>query len=370
MINEIFFIRAVACISVVLIHGFGLTMVDFNVVDNPDMHLQHVGLAIAQILLMFGTPVFIFISEFIIAHKYKNKTPDGFLSKRVKFILLPYLAMGVLYTLVRASGDQLSNIEDLVILAVKVIIFGEFHGYFILVIFQFYLLHNVFVSRIVERFSAKQIIITSFFINVLYLGFFNFIEPASIFGGTNETLEFIWDRFSVLPFVAWVFYFVVAFYCGRNVNSFRKSLQKHKIIVLAATIVTAVIVLSFCYTGILTTITSKRFDILLYTVSITFFLFYIASKIKKTPKFLMIISQYSFGIYLLHPFFHTMVAQKLSLHEFSISNLAFNIILYLVIGVMLPIVSTFLLNKTVFGPYIIGKVGTHNKGVRVRRVTI
>ena len=62
--------------------------------------------------------------------------------------------------------------------------------------------------------------------------------------------------------------------------------------------------MTLAYTGILTPIQSKRVDIIFYTISLTFLFFYIASRMQNIPSFLIEVSKYSFGIYLLHPFFN------------------------------------------------------------------
>lgn len=57
-VKEIFFIRCISCLSVVMIHVLGITM--------------HSTSSMLMTLLMFSTPAFIFISEFLLSYSYPN----------------------------------------------------------------------------------------------------------------------------------------------------------------------------------------------------------------------------------------------------------------------------------------------------------
>ncbi|MFB8734669.1 hypothetical protein ACEQPO_14485 [Bacillus sp. SL00103] len=63
--------------SVVLIHAIAI-------LSSPQQS------SIFTALLMFSTPSFIFISEFLLAHAYPNGTPKGFMWKRIKAIFFPF----------------------------------------------------------------------------------------------------------------------------------------------------------------------------------------------------------------------------------------------------------------------------------------
>lgn len=73
-IKEIFMIRCISCLSVVLLHIISMVLM-----------LQAEALADIshtvdsfRTLLMFSTPAFIFISEFLLARSYPDGVPDGF----------------------------------------------------------------------------------------------------------------------------------------------------------------------------------------------------------------------------------------------------------------------------------------------------
>lgn len=65
-VKEIFFIRSISCLSVVLIHS--IAVITMNSQPMPTI----------ESILMFSTPSFIFLSEFLLAYSYPNGTPKGF----------------------------------------------------------------------------------------------------------------------------------------------------------------------------------------------------------------------------------------------------------------------------------------------------
>ncbi|WP_431802297.1 acyltransferase family protein [Halobacillus andaensis] len=355
LVNEIFLLRAFACLAVVVIHSINSVFANFGIRKVPEyMEINNV-LFVIQILLMFGTPMFVFISEFILANAYKGDAPKGFFLKRIKFILVPFLIIGLFSSLLAifqhdhvSTGTVLTTIYEQFLL-------GYFHGYFVLIIFQFYILHFIFRKYIEGRFQAKNIVMVSIMINVCYLAYYNFVEPVTKF------------PFHML-FLAWIGYFAIAFYCGSNFNKFKLQLIKYKKVIFAAPAVTGLIVLIFCYSGFLTFIQSKRVDIVFYTIALALFLFYIGMKLEKVPGFLIKISQYSFGIYLLHPFFQ-LILKNLFPDHYSLSNLVIYIITATTIGLIGPILSIITLNKFKFGPYIIGKIGIGSSPNKVKQLS-
>src|SRR5690625_6254027 len=68
------------------------------------------------------------------------------------------------------------------------IFLGESSIYFVLIIFQFYLLHML-CSKYLNRLSPKVVLPVAFLINFAYLGFFNFVEaPNHAFAARSEEL--------------------------------------------------------------------------------------------------------------------------------------------------------------------------------------
>lgn len=310
-----------------------------------------------RMLLMFGTPMFIFISEFVIAHAYKNGVPNDFLIKRIKYILIPYICMGILYTLAGLVNAQEFSMHSFLVGATYKLVLGDFHGYFILVIFQFYVLHVLFSKYLLNRFKMKQVIFITVLINTLHLILFDYIAPKITPFLSQYVFETLLYKLSYLPFTAWIGYFSIAYYCGTNYEKFKRVVMTSKPYIFIPVLILSVGIMEFLtLTGTNENISSKRTDVLLFTFCMIWSLFWFATKIKKVPKLIILISQYSFGIYLLHPFVHTLTLSFLRNIGFTLHPIIF-LVLICTIGLVGSILLTYVVNKLKLGKFIVGKIG-------------
>ncbi len=342
-INEIFLIRAVACIAVVVIHTLTVTIMNYEFSPQKEAPVRYV-----QLLLMFATPTFILISEILISHSYRNGTPNGFLKKRIKYILLPYLFVGTIYALYDFYIYSMPFLDFLLHLK-DILLLGRWHGYFILIIMQFYFLH-MFFQRYLSKASPLLILFIAAIINFTYLGIVNFVEP---FGLSNAS--YIWYDFSRIPFFGWLIYFTAAFYIGKDIERFRGVISKLRYVILLGVLLLGMVLIYLRSEKILTSISSNRVDVIAYTIFVLFILFMIGDKLKPVPRVIGIISQFSFGIYLLHPLFF----QVLNLYyskSGGVSLMTYGFTTFL-IGIIGPIVVTYLFNLTPLGAFTVGKIG-------------
>ncbi|MFK7692018.1 acyltransferase family protein [Paenibacillus sp. HJGM_3] len=340
---EMFVLRSVACLSIALLHAL------YRVYDGETSWVESIGL-----LLTFGTPVFVFISQFVLSFAYPAGTPAGFWSKRIKYILLPYVIFGTLYA--GLKGLDLAGREGLPLVGAvwyylwRHLLLGDFHGYFILVIFQFYALHMVF-QRLAGRLSPRRVLPVSFAINVAYLAFFNFTQP-----GDSAALHYIWDKMYWLFFPGWLFYFTGAYYLGRHERWFRDQLKRFRLAAYGLPVATGALVLLVNGQGWITAHSSKRIDMLLFASSMIVFLFAAASSMRRIPAVLEWISRYSFGIYLLHPLLLAVFAMAPA--SFGLRSLGvFSVALQFAGCVVGSALLMQLANRVPGGAYVVGRVG-------------
>ncbi|WP_176541140.1 MULTISPECIES: acyltransferase family protein [unclassified Bacillus (in: firmicutes)] len=342
LINEIFLMRSIACLSILLLHSLARAYEDENYMVN-----------LVRLLLTFGTPTFIFISEFILARSYPQELPANFWSKRIKFIMVPYVLFGTFYAFLKAfeqSGSFGNNfMGSFGQLLWRHILLGDYHGYFILVIFQFYLLHYFFHNNL-KRWKPSLVMGGALLINLLYLGFFNFVKPYP-----TEIGVYIWEKLYWIPFFGWLFYFTLAYYCGRNFLYFIGFLNKYSKMVIVSPIIIGLICLSLYHSKLIYSISSKRVDMIFFTTSMILLIYYIATKISIVPKFFVWISQYSFGIYLIHPVFLALMHVAFRKLSNEIQPLLLTG-LYFICSLLLSIACTFVLNKIPYGYYFAGKI--------------
>jgi membrane-bound acyltransferase YfiQ involved in biofilm formation len=343
VIDELFLLRAIACLSIVLLHSI------HRIYGDETMIIRMITL-----LMTFGTPTFVFISEFILSHSYPHSIPRHFWGKRISYILVPYVLFGIFYAGMKAVEASMTTgaplVQTFMELSLLHVLIGDYHGYFILIIFQFYLLHRWFQVYI-QRYSAKLVLGVSLVINLAYLGFFNFTDPMNI-----PYSSYIWSKLYWVPCLGWLFYFTLAYYCGRHYEVFKDHIRRNGQWIMAFLLVTAVIPLYLMQQGILKDISSKRVDMLFFTVAMSLFLFYIAIRLKEVPRWILTISRYSFGIYLFHPLFlavMVLITRRVPLLNENIIG----VIVMLVGSTLASIVTLHVLNKWSWGPYFAGKVG-------------
>lgn len=350
-VMEIYWLRVVSCLAVVLLHSVAQVMVDYTGSESSYKVLE-----VLTALLMFGTPVFIFISEFLISRRYTNGVPKGFLLSRMKILLIPYAILAFLYGYLTV-GEL--NIQMIKVSIISNIFLGSFVGYFILIIVQFYILHIV-MDKFLKRYSAKFILTIGLIINLAYLAYFNFAEPLNI-----PLNSYIWDRGYWLPFVGWIFYFLLGYYMGKNYEEVKIKIDKYIVSIAAVGLVSMISVITVAYYDVIH-LSSKRIDNILFTTCMILILIYVTSKIKELPYVVKIINNYSFSIYLIHLVFVKYLLSPLNSLNL---NILVHIGLLFVISIVLSIGVSFVLNQFKWGKYLIGKPYEikNIRGVRLKK---
>ncbi|TMV47511.1 hypothetical protein FE783_21150 [Paenibacillus mesophilus] len=346
LIPEMFVLRSVACLCLVFRNSMNRAFPESSLLGN-----------FFELLLTFGTPAFIFISEMILAYTSRDSIDKAFWSKRLRFILAPYFLFGAVYALMKSSQIWLASgevtFETLISFLWRHVLIGDYHGYFILIVFQFYVMHK-YMQKLDTAYSPAAVLGVSLLINVGYLGFFNFVPAPG-----NPILHYVWERFYWIPFPGWLFYFAAAYYCGSRYEKFKELLAKYGKWSWAAVPATAL----FCFISLqqqwIPGVSSKRIDMIFFTISAIFLICYAVMRIRKIPSFLVGISNYSFGIYLLHPMFLAFMFVPLQMFP-SIRSNWFTVLLLFLGSAGCSIVLTYILNRTKWGPYIVGKVGVRN----------
>lgn len=239
--------------------------------------------------LLFATPIFILLSETLISKNYPNKLPNSFFRKRIKYILIPYIFIGLLVSY-RSSNKDITSFLEVVY---NKVILGDWYGFFVIVIFQFYILHWL-LAKYLSRINPIAPLIISFLISFFHIyGYVNNIEYK----------EFVFTKY---PFsyrthiFVWLFYFIVAFYFGQYYERIVSYLNDKVWIPIIAVITTYLIVINNVINHGYTTVASDRYDMLLYSVSVFFLLIILIRKFNYNSSSLLMLSHFSYFIYLSH----------------------------------------------------------------------
>src|SRR5690625_3627403 len=281
--GEVVWFRGVAALTVVTIHA----LARMNRLT-PEVDLFPVVLP-----LLFPSPGFVFSAEYPFSRSYPEGLPEGFYRRRFKYLVLPYLSMGVAYAVYDNWGESSA---DIAIAALGNIFLGQFVGYFVLVILQFYVLHHV-LHRHLRRWNPWAVPTVPFAFTPAYLPFFNIVPIPP-----GEGAAFVWARGYWLLAIGWIFYFALGYYAGRYREEILAVIARRRIAVIAGTLAAAGLLLLSLSSGAFQFVSSKRPDLLFYAPMVIALLALCSLQWPRPPRFLLLISNYSFSIYLLHWF--------------------------------------------------------------------
>lgn len=302
-VPEFHWLRSIACLGVVVIHTLTIAR------GYPDWEGAFLGFGVVQILLMFSTPTFVFLSAAQVGYSYARPPPD-FLRKRIRYILVPYIVVNIAYGAFEALIRWRRHVDGSVFLSdwlgfsTRYLIGGS-HLWFIIPIFQFYLIYAVLGRWLPSR-RWGPILAVALAVNLAYLATFNFSAPLT--GGYATLVGRHWFSFFV---PAWIFYFAAGLWVGRSYDRFKLVVERNLPSILAGLVLAGAAVLFLHHTGILSDVSSRRADMLIYGSLVMAALLYAGSRLERIPRVLVEVSRRSFGMYLLHPFFLALPARGL-----------------------------------------------------------
>lgn len=273
MIKEWDLLRAIACLSIVMLHTTTWILSLTEPVENEIY-------TFLRLILCFATPTFILLSIIILANRYPDQLPKKFWSSRILYIYLPFVAFSAIDAFNRMNqykgfGEYFYNN----------VVYGRFTGWFILVIFQLYLLYW-FVTKV----KWSRWIVFPLAIIVSYVHF-----EQLVFSEEFYSMYAIELRISA---TIWLMYFVFAYFVGRYYKVLAPWLLKGRYVLLL--FVAAAIYYLFDRFETVGIIVESRTIYLVPTV-ITLTLAILAWG-QLIPKFKTVdlISRYAFAIYLGH----------------------------------------------------------------------
>jgi probable poly-beta-1,6-N-acetyl-D-glucosamine export protein len=289
---EIHFIRAIACLLVVMVH---VTAAYYSINNRT---FDSFSLSLNQFARL-GTPVFAVISGFLLFNSVKNKgfqLKHFFISRTTK-ILMPFIIWTIVYLLIRKWYLHQTLLTDWQDFFYSYLVLGDgfYHLYFMVTVLQFYILFPLL------QLLRNKVIILFTFIFTCIISYFSLssIEWGSVI--ENDYLrKIVTDRSFITN---WLTYFllgaVMAYYWETVVEL---SYKYYKLLGILFGLVILSIGMEFTNKGILT---SSRPSLIIYIPIFVLFLLSIYPKIANSfvvRNILTFIGKYSMGIYLIHPF--------------------------------------------------------------------
>ena len=298
--TEISLLNVVLCLLVVFIH---FSSAPVSLLDKHS--LQYIIVMVPWRLSAFVVQGFIFLSGLKFFLKGTDSFSYGkFISKRAKTILIPYLIWVMAYYLYFCSIDYFPfDISDYVKYAVTGSIVSPF--YFIIAIFQFYLLMPVWI-RLFKKFDTRLLLIMSFLLMVISKKYLPVI--------LGDTFKY-YDRI----FTAYIFYWFLGCAAGLNYNGFKAVLSR---LLPACTVFFLVFAVVDIHFSVKSLVYEEYIPFLenlhvLYCISAILFLYgalsTLSKHIQKLPSIVNGIDSASFYIYLSHCFVMNVIDYRMQL---------------------------------------------------------
>ncbi|WP_253735810.1 acyltransferase [Paenibacillus sp. FJAT-26967] len=311
-INEIDIVRAVAIIAVVLIHSTPeAAMYSWQGTVVPDEgSLSQIVMFTLNRLSQFAVPMFILISGLVLFYRYSGnwsfKTAVQFYYKRLWSVVIPYLVWSFIYYIYNpwlagvpmnlSAGDFLEKIKwaD-----------TGYHLYFMIIIFQFYLLFPLLMTFVRYKWFRVSMIPLGL---VIQLGFYSYHHW---FAEVEHTASLAPTYFA---------YFMAGGFLGLYYNTFRSKIKSFTaaafVVMLISGGANIAMYLLNRYQGQMFENTWYVVTMLVYAISTAVVLLGAGNVLlKRLPRisgWLLPLGAYSFGIYLVHPVILSAFKHKIS----------------------------------------------------------
>ena len=351
---EINFIRAIACLCVVMVH------VTAGYYYENDKTFDMITQFFNQIT-RYGTPAFAIISGFLLNNQLINKRfkMHSFLKSRLTKIVIPFVIWSFIYLILKTIYGYYS-FPSWNIVEIKEFIYffsigkAHYHLYFISVVIQFYIIF-ILLRYLHSKNSLLILTIAAFFLNYFFIELkFNF--GSGVFNNLMNERAFIFR---------WIFYFLfgglLVYYWHRIVAWVKKNIRLNLLIV-------AVVMIAGCfeykYTGFLTsTRTLNLINLPLLFIALTG-VYFALKRFENIRDIFIRIGNFSMGIYLVHPFV------LFFLREYDIFKFLYKSTWYLPLLFLFTLAASLLIVKLIsilpLGNYVVTVASLPNKNLKTQ----
>jgi surface polysaccharide O-acyltransferase-like enzyme len=299
-------LRSVAMVSVIAVHA-----VAWMAVFDPPAAAVYGTL---DRLLRFGVPVFVFLTGYVLVHRYRDGRLDRrrFARGRVRRVIVPFVAWASVYLacamLLTPIRDQVHAATDLLGLLWSGTVAG--HLYFLPVALQLYLLFLVLprTRRAVAVLCAVALPLQLLLTTLRATG----TLPADGMLGDLDDSHAQWF------FVWWVGYYALGTAAATWREPIERAVQRHRSLALAAPVLVAPpVLLDLTHAGVQGYDEILRPSILLLTAGVLVGGLaagqLIAARQRRIAEVVEMLAQRSLGVYLLHPLLLTVLGRALQL---------------------------------------------------------
>jgi len=291
--KEIHFLRAAACVLVVIVH---VTAAAYTI----DEGFKHYILGLLNQYSRIGTPVFAVLSAFLLFHSANRGAFQlgRFVRSRMTKIFFPFLFWTLFYMLLSTVSGFRVSLDPISIISIILLGGGYYHLYFVSVVLQFYCLFPI-IRTIKNPINLFILFIVSLPVNLFALS-----ESYHDMVVRLNTFDTILAHRALI--IKWISFFLLGALLARHFEWIRRALLNR------AFAVTLVLLMGGVIAGIFIEIqyaenylsSSRPLNLLYVPIFIPFMLllYRYCSAMPIVVKLFSLIGSCSFGIYLIHPF--------------------------------------------------------------------
>lgn len=223
-IKELYYIRAIAAFGILLIHASA----GFAVNSEFGSKAMYLGIFLNQ-FFRFGSPIFMMVSGLVLFYNYRSMEEfdtKKFYTKKVKFIIVPYILWSIIYFFYRTYIYGLPiNRERLLKFGTEILLGESFsHLYFIFLIFQFYIILPFLIKYLTKYMKERPISLFSIFFifqgAILIYGYY--FKDSNATGIVRTFNLYYWKTI-----FGWSFYFMAGGLIGMHYDRFVEFIDKN-----------------------------------------------------------------------------------------------------------------------------------------------
>lgn len=283
---ELVYLRTFICIIIIVTHLLTQITLEHEHLSGSSLVLQYY----IRNIVIFGTPSFIVLSQLLTTLNYKSVSVQ-YLISRFKYIFIPYLLVGLFYSysesLLTASPFKKQFFEN--------VILGQWYGYFIIIIMQFFILSYLIYKINYKLFNSKILLVLAFVVQQTFLYYFNHSDAFHTF------VKHYYPLSENTMILGWIFYFFLGGFIGYNYQRVLSFLEKYLVIMIMLALGSYVLFIALSGDDYWN-VTSFTYSLTLYNSIMFFVLIGICAHFKTMLlNTVQMISAFSFFIYLLHP---------------------------------------------------------------------
>lgn len=353
-IEEIDYLRGFAILAVIVIH----TVAYFTFIQPLNM-LVTVNASI-DVIVHFAVPLFVVISGIVLSVNYRDKYDlRKFYDRRFLSIIPAYVVFTIFYVYVNSGALNFNSIVQNLLFAR-----ASYHLWFFALILELYIFYPL-INNIYQYFENKghsnMFLLSTLCLQIMWIILVQY--PFHILNSISATV------LSMVYFPAYIFYFVLGMYAYRNLEMIKKQLLTQ--IPSAYLILGSIFVLGLDALTLIEGINAyggynnlpNYYNLVWYVIPLAgyaciFGLCYRAAVYLNSNKgllslFVRKMGKYSFGIYLVHIFFLTIIIDWLKTISITYSDAIFYP-LSLMGTIIMSFISVYIISFLPYSNYFIG----------------